>query len=265
MAKFRKVLRFLSCLNNILRESLEAQKIVQFIDGSANIKEFAGQLKDLLRTQVGLVERAIAGVWLKLYEEAVLLQEQNGFPPKQQLGNEPIAIIGIGCRLPGANNLEEFWNLLYEGEVGITRVPEFRWKREQSMFPAGEKEKATNAGFLTQTVDDFDAKFFGVSPKEAVYMDPQVRILHEVLWEALENGGVDPHSLYGSHTGIFTGSWMNDYKDIVGHSEHRDFFRTYMGNGIGAGAARLSFLLGLTGPCIATVSCFYTIHALYLF
>jgi len=168
-------------------------------------------------------------------------------------GSEPIAIVGMSCRYPGANSVQEFWDLLFQGEEGIREPPAFRWTKEHSIR-VSQNDRKTNAGFLSTTIDEFDAKFFGVSPKEAAFMDPQTRILHEVLWESLEDAGIDPLSLYGTHTGIFTGSWMNDYKDIVAGSSEKDFFRTYMGNSIGAAAARLSFLLGLTGPSIATVS-----------
>lgn len=166
---------------------------------------------------------------------------------------EPIAIIGMSCRYPGANNVEEFWNLLYQGKDGISEPPVFRWTKEHSLRVTSQERK-TNAGFLSCRVDEFDARFFGISPKEAQFMDPQARLLHEVLWESLEDSGIDPFSLHGTHAGVFTGSWMNDYKDIVQGSAENDFFRSYMGNGIGSAAARLSFLLGLTGPSIATES-----------
>lgn len=176
----------------------------------------------------------------------------SGQLPGETYNTEPIAIIGMSCRYPGANTIHEFWNLLYQGEEGIREPPAFRWTKEHSLR-VSHLERKTNAGFLATTVDEFDARFFAVSPKEAAFMDPQARLLHEVMWESLEDSGIDPLSLYGSHTGIFTGSWMNDYKDIVQGSTEKDFFRTYMGNSIGAAAARLSFLLGLTGPSIATV------------
>lgn len=167
---------------------------------------------------------------------------------------EPIAIVGMSCRYPDADNVEEFWNLLNEGREGIREVPLHRWTRESLGHRLPEQMRKTHAGFLKSPVDEFDAKFFGISPKEAVFMDPQQRLLHEVTWEALEDAAIDPLKLYGSHTGVFTGSWMTDYRDIIRHGTDKDFFRSYMGNGIGSAAARLSFLLGLTGPSIATES-----------
>ncbi|CAL8143538.1 unnamed protein product [Orchesella dallaii] len=166
---------------------------------------------------------------------------------------EPIAIVGMSCRYPSANNLQEFWNLLLNGEDGTGNPPEFRWLREHSVRTVTDCRK-TNAGFLKVPVDDFDAKFFGISPKEMVFLDPQHRLLHELVWEGLEDAAVNPQSLRGTNGGVFIGSWTNNYKEILEHGGHNEFYRMYMGNSIGAAAARISFLLGLTGPSIATES-----------
>lgn len=166
---------------------------------------------------------------------------------------EPIAIVGMSCRYPGSNNLEEFWNLLFSGEDGTGNPPPFRWLREQSSRNRPDC-RATNAGFLKVPVDDFDARFFGISPKEMLFLDPQNRLLHELVWESLEDAAIDPLKLRGSNGGVFMGSWTNDFKDILIQAGVSEFYRTYMGNSIGAAAARISFLLGLTGPSVATES-----------
>lgn len=166
---------------------------------------------------------------------------------------EPIAIIGMSCRYPKSNTLEEFWNLLFTGADGTSLPPDFRWLPEQSIRNA-EEFRNTNAGFLAVPVDEFDSKFFGISNKEAIFMDPQQRLLHELIWEGLEDAAIDPHSLHGVHGGVFIGSWVTDYRDILSHSGLSEFYRLYMGNSIGACAARMSYLLGLTGPSIATES-----------
>ncbi|CAL8084784.1 unnamed protein product [Orchesella dallaii] len=166
---------------------------------------------------------------------------------------EPIAIVGMSCRYPGANNLHEFWSLLLNGEDGTGNPPEFRWLREQSPRTVVDCRK-TNAGFLKIPVDNFDAAFFGISPKEMVFLDPQHRLLHELVWEGLEDAAVNPQLLRGTNGGVFIGSWTNYYKDILEHGGSNEFYRTYMGNSIGAAAARISFLLGMTGPSIATES-----------
>jgi len=166
--------------------------------------------------------------------------------------NEPIAIVGLSFRLPGGNDTDEFWDLLINGRDAIQQLPSFRWSQEHTCF--APKNKKMQAGFLSQPIDEFDAKFFGISPKEVVYLDPQQRLLHELTWEALEDAAIDPLSLRGTNTGVFVGSWLSDYKDIAHSSFDVDFFRTYMGTSIASGAARLSYFLDTTGPSIATES-----------
>lgn len=130
-------------------------------------------------------------------------------------------------------------------------VPMDRWTKEHGSKVSASYD-STRGGFVSFPVDQFDAKFFGISPKEMEFLDPQQRLMLEVSWEALENAGMDPSALRGSHTGIFVGAWTNDYKELLTHSESDEFYRMYMGNSFGAAAARLSFFLGLTGPSVAT-------------
>jgi len=151
---------------------------------------------------------------------------------------EPIAIIGMACRLPGSNNVEEFWKLLMDKEDAIVKVPEWRWKEEQ-VDQLTEEALKSQAGFLKCPVDEFDAKFFGMSPKEMEFTDPQQRMLLEVSWEALEDSFVDPMTLQGTQTGIFTGTWTRDYNDMMNRmpsNTGREFFRSYMGSAYGATA-----------------------------
>jgi len=160
---------------------------------------------------------------------------------------EPIAIIGMACRLPGSNDVEEFWRLLMDKEDTIVQVPEFRWTEEHVDRVTTEARKM-KAGFLKCPVDEFDAKFFGMSPKEMDYTDPQQRLLLEVSWEALEDSLVDPTSLQRTQTGIFTGTWTRDYVDMINKmrsDDNQEFFRSYMGNSYGAsaGSTSLSYLI----------------------
>src|SRR5262249_25152780 len=111
---------------------------------------------------------------------------------------EPIAIVGIGCRFPGAEGPEAVWRLLRDGTDGVGPIPGSRWDaealRDLNLPPRG--------GFL-DAVDQFDADFFGISPREAVFVDPQQRHLLEVTWEALEDGGQAPDRLAGRPVGVF--------------------------------------------------------------
>jgi len=152
---------------------------------------------------------------------------------------EPIVIIGMAGRLPGSNNLKEFWKLLINKGDAISKVPDWRWTEEHT-HKINPRLRNMKAGFLKCPVDEFDAKFFRLNPKEMEYTDPQQRLLLEVSWEALEDAGIDPHSLHGTQTGIFTGTWTHDYNDLMkktGFAEG-EFFRSYMGNAYGATAGR---------------------------
>ncbi|MBR8829127.1 MAG: SDR family NAD(P)-dependent oxidoreductase [Gomphosphaeria aponina SAG 52.96 = DSM 107014] len=166
---------------------------------------------------------------------------------------EPIAIIGIGCRFPGASNPGEFWQLLHNGVDGITEVPKERWDidsfYEQEPGIPG-KMNTRWGGFLAQ-VDKFDPQFFGISPREAEKIDPQQRLLLEVAWEALENAAIVPQQLARSKTGVFVGISNADYHRLI----YQDFsmIDAYSGTGttMSIAANRLSYFLDLTGPSIA--------------
>ena len=115
---------------------------------------------------------------------------------------EPIAIIGLGCRFPGgAHNPEQFWRLLKDGRDAISEVPADRWDVAAYFDPgpaASGKMYTRFGGFLACPLDQFDAEFFGIKPREAATLDPQQRLLLEVSWEALEHAGHSPDELKGS-------------------------------------------------------------------
>jgi malonyl CoA-acyl carrier protein transacylase len=166
---------------------------------------------------------------------------------------EPIAIIGIGCRFPGANNPEAFWQILRDGVDAITEVPPDRWDINSFYDPEPAKLGKMNTrwgGFLEQ-VDHFEPSFFGISSREAERMDPQQRLVLEVAWEALENAGLVPEKLACSQTGVFIGISTCDYNRLL----YKDLSRVdaYGGTGtsIGIAANRLSYTLNLRGPSVA--------------
>lgn len=184
--------------------------------------------------------------------------------------NEPIAIIGMGCRFPGgADDPEAFWQLLHNGVDAITEIPPQRWDMDFFYDPdpniAG-KMYIRHAGLLQQ-VDQFDPQFFGISPREASSMDPQQRLLLEVSWEALENAGVAPHDLSDSQTGVFLGIGQNDYSRLQLHSGEHTRINAYdgTGNGFCFAAGRLSYVLGLQGPSMAIdTACSSSLVAIHL-
>lgn len=163
--------------------------------------------------------------------------------------HEPIAIIGLGCRFPGAENPEAFWQMLLQGGDAVTT-------------PAPTRGSATvpnaSAGFLEQ-IDHFDPLFFRIAPREALYIDPAQRLLLEVTWEALEHAGIPPHTLVNSPTGVFVGQMATaqpidpQTAQAVAPAPDDQAGQLYAMTGGLAGFApgRLSYFLGAQGPSMA--------------
>lgn len=167
---------------------------------------------------------------------------------------EPIAIVGLGCRYPGAPDPESFWALLRDGVDAVRDVPADRWDAH-SYYDADPdapgKSTTCRGGFLGR-VDLFDARFFGISPREAATLDPQQRLLLEVAWETLEDAGIAPDRLSGSATGVFVGITTSDYARQLGlGSANSSDVYAATGNALNAAAGRISYVLGLQGPCMA--------------
>lgn len=167
---------------------------------------------------------------------------------------EPIAIIGIGCRFPGADNPASFWQLLHKGVDAITEVSPERWDNEvfYDPEPATPRKMNTRWGGFLEQVGEFDPNFFRISPREAAQIDPQHRLLLEVAWEALENAGIPPHQLKGSQTGVFVGISNSDYLRLMSSQEIGNL-NAYSGTGnaFSIAANRLSYWLDLKGPSLA--------------
>ena len=169
---------------------------------------------------------------------------------------EPIAIVGMSCRFPGAaHDLDAYWNLLNDGVDAISEVPRERWDVDAYYDPDPEapgRMYCRFGGFLDD-VDQFDPAFFRITPREANAMDPQQRLLLEVSHEALEHAGIPVDSLKGSRTGVFVGITTNDYANLQlrngGGSGIDGYFFT--GNPLNTAAGRISYGLGLQGPSMA--------------
>ncbi|MGH2353694.1 MAG: type I polyketide synthase, partial [Chloroflexota bacterium] len=182
---------------------------------------------------------------------------------------EPIAIIGMGCRFPGAPGPDAFWRLLSEGRSAVREAPAGRWDLDRLYDPtpgAPGKIYTRSGGFL-EDVDRFDALFFGIAPREASSMDPQQRLLLEVAWEALEHAGIAPRSLGGARCGVFVGIGMDDYGKLLvrqGDAAPADPYAG-TGNGFCFAAGRISHLLGLVGPSLALdTACSSSLTAVHL-
>ncbi len=172
---------------------------------------------------------------------------------------EPIAVVGIGCRLPGGvDNSDDFWKLLCDGESGVIRVPADRWDADEFYSPDHSVPGTIcnrEGGFLTSwQPDEFDAEFFAIAPREAAAMDPQQRLLLEVSWEALEDAGINPRTLRGSATGVFIGMTTNDYYHSVVGTLRPEDIDPYIpfGNAPNFAAGRLSYFLGVRGPAVVS-------------
>lgn len=190
-----------------------------------------------------------------LQKAVIALKEaRNKIEALERQKNEPIAIIGMGCRFPGgANSPEAFWELLSRGKEVIVPVPSQRWDAEAYYDENPDLPNKTYArygGFL-DAVDQFDPQFFGMTPREAIALDPQQRLLLEVSWEALENAGIAPQKLTGTQTGVFVGIGLDDYaKRQIKQQIPIDAY-TGSGNAFCFASGRLSYFLGLQGPSLA--------------
>ncbi|MET9633426.1 type I polyketide synthase, partial [Lentzea sp. NPDC006480] len=160
--------------------------------------------------------------------------------------HEPIAIVGVSCRLPSASNPVEFWDLLRSGRDAITEMPAHRWETISE-----DTGKAIRRGGFLDDIAAFDAAFFGVSPREAVVMDPQQRLLLELTWEALEDAGIVAQSLDGTSAAVFVGTAREDYASLVYRQGDRGITQhTNTGVHRGVIANRVSYALGLRGPSL---------------
>lgn len=166
---------------------------------------------------------------------------------------EPIAIVGMACRFPGADGVEAYWRLLRDGVDAISEVPPDRWDANALHDPDGQRPRSMNTkwGGFIQGVDQFDREFFGISPREAEQMDPQQRLLLQTSWEALEDAGIPPTSLGQSETGVFVGISSHDYSLLHPAWEYADSPYLTTGNAASVAANRLSYFLDLIGPSVA--------------
>ena len=173
-------------------------------------------------------------------------------PPSEQ----PIAIVGMACRFPGAGGLEAFWRLLETGGNAVTEgVPGSGTGRIGELFGDAVESEACRFGAFVEGIDQFDAPFFRISPIEAELLDPQQRLMLETSWRALEDAGIDPDRLAGTRTGVYAGISNNEYRGLVAEaietSEPAASLYSVTGTSFNTAIGRVAYALGLQGPAIA--------------
>ncbi|MCU0819737.1 MAG: acyltransferase domain-containing protein, partial [Beijerinckiaceae bacterium] len=168
----------------------------------------------------------------------------------QNNAHQNVFIIGAACRLPGADNLDAFWNLLSDGRNTVKPAPTGRWSVERFLRP-GAPAPGFAYTFAGGYLDDplgFDPLPFGISPREAQQMDPQQRLLLEVVWEAFEDAGIPPSSLTGNHVGVYVGASMVDYQSGASHDPAVMESHFMTGNSLSILSNRISYIFNLQGP-----------------
>lgn len=179
---------------------------------------------------------------------------------------QPLAIVGMACRFPGAQDLDGFWRLLLGKENAIQEIPASRWDWRAVQGENGEAGTSCSAyGGFIDGVEGFDAAFFGITPKEARLMDPQQRILLQTVWHALEDAGLSVDALRGRPVGVYVGASTNDYSRLLANTA--DAVSPWAGtsNALCILANRVSYLLGFNGPSITSdTACSSSLTSLHL-
>ena len=165
---------------------------------------------------------------------------------------EEIAIVGMACRFPGANNYNEFWQNLEQGVNSITEIPSSRWDMSDiySSLPDQPHKSISKWGGFIQGVDRFDASFFGISPREAQKMDPQHRLMLELSWTCVEDAGYSPTQLSGASVGVYIGICNYDYDHLLHQDEENTDGHSGTGSWVCMVANRISAYLNVNGPSL---------------
>jgi len=191
----------------------------------------------------------------------VLVNDENSNSKNTKEDLENILVVGMDCVFPGAQDIDSFRNLIFNGETGISAPSESRLKL---LGPSVQASKLGNAGYIN-SIDLFDSAFFNISPREAEQLDPQQRLLLMSVWRALEDAQITKEELYGTDTGVFIGQSSNDYSHLVLRENAQ--FDGHAGPGVSNSIAanRISYFLNLRGPSmVVDTACSSSLVALHL-
>ncbi|HCS56809.1 MAG TPA: polyketide synthase, partial [Gordonia polyisoprenivorans] len=239
--------------------------------GSRDSVMISGELTEFLGRQVSPVE-----FWEHPTIDALVahlclgdhVEPQSASAGRSSADDGPIAVVGIGCRFPGGiSGPDEYWQFLCAGGDAVTTVPRGRWDR----FDDGRPEvvdalaSTTRHGSFLDDVEGFDADFFEITAREAAKMDPQQRLMLEVVWEALEHAGIRPESLRRTPTGVFVGACAGEYGYLASTDLPTIDAWSNLGAALSIIANRLSYVLDLRGPSLTIdTACSSSLVAIHL-
>uniref|UniRef100_UPI00190F2FA0 beta-ketoacyl [acyl carrier protein] synthase domain-containing protein n=1 Tax=Geminicoccus flavidas TaxID=2506407 RepID=UPI00190F2FA0 len=215
--------------------------------------------RDLNQAGVAAARRALA----------MIRDLQSRLAAAEGAARTPIAVTGLACRYPGADDADGYWEQIATGRDAITEVPPERWDIDAWYDPDPDRPGKISSrwgGFL-RGIDQFDAAHFAITRREAEALDPQHRLLLETSWHALEDAGIAPDSLFGKKLGIFVGLSTNDYGTLLGAGRGAEWIDAYasIGNAPSAAAGRLAYSLGTHGPTLVVdTACSSSLVALHL-
>ena len=226
--------------------------IVAAVSSDVSPQESGSDIYADNRKKQSIIELATSperSVWIKRRRPR-FSQAKGSSALKSSIDNEPIAIIGVSGIFPMASDINEFWQNIMEGKDCITTIPEKRWDwREYYGDPKHEARSNVKWGGFINGVAEFDPLFFGISPQEAEFMDPQQRLFLENCWHCFEDAGLSPSALSGSRCGVFAGCGTSIYRELLGNKGLNA--EGLLGNASAILAARISYFLNLKGPSLA--------------